>query len=284
MHKVERVAGPPGALVRRREADLCARLRRLPVAGDTLGDLAEGIAASPAWLVRPHGEFGTGLESLLFETVHAAVMAFEADFAMSRGIRSLPSLIRALRAREWAQIAKWDIPDYFCCVVPAPEARRHFGDSRVRLADMAWAMSARMQYNSWHFLAGNLPKVPGRDYFVPPTIPDIAYYSDQHHHGHVAGKVRFSIRSPQAVDVLGRTFNGFVDLRLLRCRGVPFGEQDLLAAHRTSAFIARATGLAAAAVADGADIEITAFDSQWHWAKIASPSVSPLKVLRLVPQ
>jgi len=112
--------------------------------------------------------------------------------------------------------------------------------------------------------------ITARDYFVPPTIPDIAHHSDQHHHGHVAAKVRFSIRSPQAVDVLGRTFDGFVDLRLLRCRGEPFGEQDLLAAHRTSAFIAKATCLAAAAAADGADIEITAFDSPWHWAKIAA--------------
>jgi hypothetical protein len=85
----------------------------------------------------------------------------------------------------------------------------------------------------------------------------------------VAAKVRFTIRSPQAVQVLGRTFNGFVDMRLLRCEGLPYDEQDLLAAHRTSGFIAKATSLAAALVADGADIEITAFDSQWHWEKIA---------------
>lgn len=274
MHKIERVAGPPGDAAGRREAELCARLReRLPVTGNTLGELSARIAASPAWLAQPHGEFGTGLESLLYETVHRAMTAFEGDFAMSRGIRSLTSLIKALRAEEWAKITKWDLPHYFCCVVPAPEARRYFGDSPAQLADTAWSISSRMQYNSWHFLAGNLPKVPevvARDYFVPPTIPDIAYYSDQHHHGHVAARVRFSIRSPQAVDVLGRTFNGFVDLRLLRCEGLPFDEQDLLAAHRTSAFIAKATGLAAALVADGEDIEITSFDSQWHWAKIAS--------------
>ena len=168
-------------------------------------------------------------------------------------------------------MAQWDLPHFFCCVVPAPEARRHFGGSFPRLADTAWAISSRMQYNSWHFLAGNLPKVPevtARDYFVPPTIPDIAYYSDQHHHGHVAAKVRFSIRCPQAVEVLDRTFRGFVDLRLLRCEGLPFDEQDLLAAQRVSGFIARATGLAAELAARGTDIEITAFDSPWHWATI----------------
>jgi hypothetical protein len=71
------------------------------------------------------------------------------------------------------------------------------------------------------------------------------------------------------VEVLGRTFHGVVDLRLLRCERLPFGEQDLLAAHRASGFIAKATSLAAALVAEGADIEITAFDPRWHWEKIA---------------
>ncbi|HUY52405.1 MAG TPA: hypothetical protein VMV92_42985 [Streptosporangiaceae bacterium] len=272
MHKIERVAGPPGEAARSLEAVLCAQLRgRLPVTGGTLAELGASIKVAPGWLAEPHGEFTTGLESLVYETVRAATAAFEADFAMSRGLRPVTALTNALRGQQWAQLTKWDLPHFFCCVVPAPEARRHFGDSFSSLADTAWAISSRMQYNSWHFLAGNLPPVPevaARDYFVPPTIPDIAYYSDQHHHGHVAAKVRFSIRSPQAVEVLGRTFRGFVDLRLLRSDGLPFGEQDLLAAQRTSAFIANATSLAAAMAARGADIEITAFDSQWHWAKI----------------
>jgi hypothetical protein len=272
MHKIERIAGAPGDEAQRLDAELSARLRdQLPVTGDTLSELGASIETAPGWLAEPHGDFGTGLEYLVYETVCAATAAFESDFAMSRGMRSLSALIAALRAQEWAQIASWDLPCFFCCVVPAPEARRHFGDSQSWLADTAWAISSRMQYNSWHFLVGNLPKVPevaARDYFVPPTIPDIAYYSDQHHHGHVASKVRFSIRSPQAVEVLGKPFHGFVDLRLLRCEGPPFGEQDLLAAQRTSAFIAKATGLAAALAADGADIDIKEFDSQWHWAKI----------------
>ena len=273
MHKVERVAGIHSDDARRLEAELGARLRdRLPLCGDTLADLGASLESAPGWLAEPHGEFGTGLESLVYETVRAAARVFDADIAMSRGMRSLTALIKALREQEWPTIATWDLPHFFCCVVPASEARRHFGDSRVHLADTAWAISSRMQYNSWHFLVGNLPKVPevaARDYFVPPTLPDIAYYSDQHHHGHVAAKVRFTIRSPQAVQVLGRTFNGFVDMRLLRCEGLPYDEQDLLAAHRTSGFIAKATGLAAALAADGVDLEITAFDSQWHWDKIA---------------
>ncbi|WP_405604710.1 hypothetical protein OG741_35815 [Streptomyces sp. NBC_01410] len=273
MHKIERVAAPYGEGARLREEALCARLReQLPLSGATLDDLGAEVEASPGWLTQPHGSFGTGLESLVYEAVSASAQAFRADFAMSRGIRSLPRLIQALRAQDWAEITQWGITDFFCCVVPLPEARTYFAGSTAQLADTAWAMSSRMQYNSWHFIAGNLPKVPevtARDHFVPPTIPDIAFYSDQHHHGHVANRVRFSIRSPQAVDVLDRAFNGFMDLRLLRCEGPPFDEQDVLAAHRTSAFVARATSSAARLVAEGEGIEVTSFDSAWHWATIA---------------
>lgn len=273
MHKIERVAGPVKDDAERLEAELCARLReRLPVTGDTLAELTAGLEASPGLLAEPHGGFGTGLESLVYETVRTATEVFDADFAMSRGMRSLPALIEALRAEEYPRIAGWEIPHFFCCVVPSPESRRLFGGSAARLADTAWAISSRMQYNSWHFLVGNLPKVPeiaARDHFVPPVIPDIAYYSDQHHNGHVAARVRFTVRSPQAVEVLGRRFNGFMDLRLLRCEGLPFDEQDLLAAHRLSGFIARATSLAATLVAGGAHIDVASFDSQWHWDGIA---------------
>ncbi|WP_410598290.1 hypothetical protein [Amycolatopsis sp. lyj-90] len=273
MHKIERIAAPRGPLALAREAALAEQLSdRLPLRGDDLRSLTAELDSSPGWLTEPHGDFGTGLEALIHTTVAAAVTGFDADFAMSRGIRSLPMLLGALRAEDWSRMVQWDLPDYFCCVVPNPAAARHFGGSLARLADITWSMSARMQYNSWHFLAGNLPKTPevlARDYFVPPIIPDIAYYSDQHHRGHVAAKVRFSIRSPQAVELLGRRFAGFVDLRLLRCAGRPFDEQDLLAAHEASRFVAHATTLAGAAVAEGATCAVTAFDSRWHWTRIA---------------
>lgn len=272
MHKIERVAGPVRDEGDRIERSLCARLgERLPIAGATFEELGAGLAAAPEWLAKPHAGFGTGLESLVYATVAGATDVFGADFAMSRGTRSLPQLIRALRDQSWAEISDWDITAFYCCVVPDPRARRLFGGSAARLADTAWSISSRMQYNSWHFIAGNLPRTPeveARDYFVPPRIPDLALHSDQHHYGHVAAKVRFSIRSPQPVEVLGRTFDGFVDLRLLRCEGRPFGEQDLLAAHRASTFLARATGLAAGLAAD-VGLEITAFDSRWHWETIA---------------
>ncbi len=273
MHKIERVAQAPGERARAREDAMVARLtERLPLSGATLHELGEDLAAAPGWLAGPAGGFGTGLEHLVHETVAAVTEVFEADFTMSRGMRSLPALIEALREERWPEICDWDITRFFCCVVPDPSAARHYGGSAAALADAAWAMSSRMQYNSWHFIAGNLPRtdeVAARDHFVPPTIPDVAFYSDQHHHGHVNNKVRFSIRSPQAVEVAGRVFDGFIDLRLLRCAGTPFDEQDLLAVHRVSALVGRATGLAAALAAAGTPVEVTAFDSPWHWSAIA---------------
>lgn len=273
MHKVERIAADTDG-VRRRDEELSRRLAaRLPLTGTTLDELGHSAAAEPAWLARPHGAHATGLEALVHESVTAVADVFAADFAMSRGMRSLPALIDALRTESWAEICGWDITHYFCCVVPRPQARAHFGDSPKAMADAAWAMSSRMQYNSWHFVPGNLPRHPAvvaRDHFVPPTIPDIAFFSDQHHHGHVSNQVRFSIRSPQPVEVAGRTFNGFVDLRLLRCAGTPFTEPDLLAAHRASRFIARATTLAAELTLAGTPVEVTAFDAPWHWHTITA--------------
>ncbi|MEU6407019.1 hypothetical protein [Streptomyces sp. NPDC046985] len=272
IHKVEKVAAPYGEAAAALDRQIADRLRAaLPVAGDCLAELEPADGLDPAWLARPHGGFGTGLEAVVYEAVAAATAAFRADFAMSRGIRSLPELVRALRAQAWDEIAAWGITDFFCCVVPAQEARRHCGDSLAALADTAWAMSSRMQYNSWHFIAGNLPRtqeVLDRDHFIPPTLPDIAHYSDQHHHGHVNHSVRFTIRSPQPVQVCGRHFNGFIDLRIVRADGEPYTEQEMLAAHRTAGFIARMTGRAAALAEQGEQAEVTAFDSAWHWRTV----------------
>ena len=270
LHKIERIARPSTSAA---ESEMCRRLStRLPLGAATFAEAAAALVADPGWLVRPHGAFDSGLESFIYEIVCAAGGAFRADFAMSRGLRSLPRLLDALQRQDWADIISWELPAFFCCVVPRPGAARWFGGREDQVADAAWAMSARMQYNSWHFIAGNLPRTPevvARDFFVPPTIPDLAFFSDQHHRGHVAAHVRFSIRSPQAVQIGGRRFVGFVDLRLLRCGGEPFAEADLVAAHRASALIATATGLAADLVDRGAWCEVTAFDSRWHWEHIS---------------
>lgn len=274
VHKDERIAGAYAPATAARERELVRALVRAlpgplgPVSGGAgLPELTAAVTAAPQWLVEPYGEFGTGLEALVQAVVRTAVSAFDADFAMSRGMRSLTDLVAGLRAQDWERMSAWELTDYFCCVQAHPRARAYYDGSTGKLADMAWAMSSRMQFNSWHFLAGNLPDGPhnaDRDYFVPPVMPDLAYFSDQHHHGHVTAKVRFTVRSPQTVRVLGRAFDGFIDLRLLRCEGTPFHEQDLLLAHKLSALVAQGTEQAARLVADGAELRVTSFDAPWH--------------------
>lgn len=280
LNKVERVAARPGPDVERREQALVDRLlSRLPLVGRSLDHIGAAIGVAPGWLTRPHGEFGTGLESLVFEAVTASAEVFGADFAMSRGMRDLTALVEAMQTGDWATVVGWELPDYFCCVVPSAEAERHFAGGIAQVADVAWAMSSRMQYNSWHFVPGNLPEAadgPRRDFFIPPAMPDIAHFSDQHHHGHVTARVRFAVRSPQPVEILGRTYKGFVDLRLLRCDGEPFVEADLLAAHRLSRLIARATGRVAELAVAGVPARITAFDSRWHWTTILTRAAASM--------
>ncbi|MGF1428707.1 hypothetical protein [Kitasatospora sp. LaBMicrA B282] len=284
IHKVEKVAAPYGEVATALDRAATDRLTAaLPLVGDSLAELRLAPDADASWLARPHGGFDTGLEAVVYEAVAASTAVLKADFSMSRGLRSLPELIAALRGEQWDEITTWPITRFFCCVVPAQEAKRHFGDSVAALADTAWAMSSRMQYNSWHFIAGNLPRtaaVLDRDHFVPPTIPDIAHFSDQHHHGHVNNLVRFTIRSPHAVQLVGRSFNGFMDLRVLRCAGTPFTEQEMLVGHQISAFIARLTGQAAVLAEQGEQFEVTSFDSGWHWQAITGTPVSAAQATR----
>ncbi|MFD5272112.1 hypothetical protein [Streptomyces sp. NPDC058335] len=130
MHKIERVAGSVAGPALEAEAAVCRDLRaRLPLTGTTLAELGEEVIGDPAWLAKPHSGYGTGLESLVHRTVAAVASALRADFAMSRGMRSLPALIAAMRDEQWEQICAWDLTHYFCCVVPLPDAGRHFGGS-----------------------------------------------------------------------------------------------------------------------------------------------------------
>jgi hypothetical protein len=272
LHKTELVMGP-GTVSADRESAILAHLREtLPLRSCSWDDAMTELVERPGWLIAPHSDFGTGLEALIYRTVAVSVEQFSAHFGLSRGLRSIGTLVEQMRAEEWGSITSWELPEFFCCVVPAESALPLFGGSREALTDAAWAMSARMQYNSWHFLAGNLPKVPpveARDYFTPPTMPDISDFSDQHHRGHVFNGVRFTIRSPQPVGISGRRFDGFVDLRLVRCDGDPFREQDLRDAHRVSRFLAVATECVAERVAGGERVELRAFDHVWHreWAE-----------------
>lgn len=267
LHKTEKIATPTRHS-REREGQILERLAStFPLKGTSLTEAAEGISRDPLWLVEPSKDFKLGFEHLVHDTVRAVRDHCAADMAMSRGKRSMGSLVDALTREDWETICGWELPEFYCCVLPAPSALDRFGGSRAALADSIWAISARMQFNCWHHMAGNLPKVPAvleRDRFSPPTMPDIAYFSDHHHRGHTANQVRFTIRSPQAVTVAGLQFNGFTDVRLLRYDDLPFTEEDMIVTDRVSSFLASVKQTLATMAQETEPPRVEAFDHTWH--------------------
>lgn len=193
--------------------------------------------------------------------------AFDADFALSRGVRDYPALVDALRTGDLSKIIRWELPAYYCCVVPSRQIMGHSGLSLEQLTDIVWAMSGRMQYNTWHVIPGNLPKetvAQPRDFFAPQTLPDIAENMDYFHRGHVVGGVKHTLRSPERVTVAGHAFSSLTDLRLVRTRDVPFTPAELGAVIRIARFLADCLEELAAFCSTGDGATITSFDSPWH--------------------
>lgn len=232
-----------------------------------LADVVAALREQPDWVCETGTDGANGLERVIATTVRAAVDAFEADFALSRGLRSLPRLIRALRDRDYREIVSWELPDFYCCVVPSERAVKQHGGNRFAVADAAWAMSARMAYNTWHVMPGNLPKdssVLARDFLAPHVLPDIADFSNLHHRGHVLNRVTYSARSPEKVLVDGHVFKSLTDLRVLRCEGEPFTLPELVPVARIAHFLAETVSVAAEEAAAGLEPVVSAFDHEWH--------------------
>jgi hypothetical protein len=215
--------------------------------------------------------FANPFEELLHNIVQTIVAYTKADIGMTRGMRSLLSLSDALSRQVWQEVVDWELPYYYCCVVLSDRIVNDFAESPEQLADMLWAIAARMQYNAWHFIPGNLPvcdAVTQRDYFFPPTVPDISEWSDQHHRGHVVNGVRFAIRAPIPVTVGGRSFAGFADVRLMRIDGEAFSIHQLASAVVGSKLVGEAlNALAVEVVQQRRNLQVTSFTSEWYAAR-----------------
>jgi len=242
-----------------------------PLKGYTFAEIKKNLLHHHEWLQTPHREFKTGLESLIYESLRLISTFINSDFVMSRGMRTVKDFVEALKQKNFEKVVAWDIPHYYCCVIPSASAFKYFQKNKDSLADGAWAMAARMQYNSWHMMPGNLPLTPevkNRDYFAPPNISDITTFSDFHHRGHVYNHIRHTIRSPQPVEICGIKFNGFVDVRLLRCDGDKFLESEMLVTQYVANLLAYSTELFASAFQvderSPHSGEISAFDAKWH--------------------
>jgi len=193
--------------------------------GDPARELITKVVSSPA----PAG-FSSPFEGFLHEFLLTGTEALRADVSMSRGPRDLAQL-RAAAPRSPLTLAT---KDCFCCVTASEAFVRRFGDDRSGLAKALCAYSARMRFNTWHYLPHSLSltaELPGRDdWYFAPMMPDVAEWSDQHHTGHVAFGVRYAIRVPFGIDFEGAYRVGLYDLRFMRTAEPRFELGDLRAA------------------------------------------------------
>jgi hypothetical protein len=182
----------------------------------------------------PYAGATSALERLIEDIVISAVQATDADYGMSSSLRR-PGELFVDKTEELAAVVGALTPkDFYCCIAGTEELRQRFGE-RLN-GDVFRAVQARMQFNRWHFVSGNLPRhlvADDRHYFYPPTMPDLAEWVDQFHAGHVRAAVRYSIRSPgpeiidAPLEISGHEFRGFYDVRVVRVDDKPFDIQDL---------------------------------------------------------
>lgn len=204
-------------------ADLAARTRIDDLA-PLWADLAGRLLDAPA----PKG-FSTAFEAVLHAFLTTVAEAFAADVSMSRG----PQKFDSLRVEPEAQSDPFSLGTghFYCCVTPRQAFVKRFGNDGQGLVRTLAAYSARMRFNTWHYLPhtlGIVEREPGReDWFFAPTMPDLAEWSDQHHTGHVAFGVRYAIRVPLGIGYDGRQLPGLYDLRLMRTGPPPFTVDDL---------------------------------------------------------
>jgi hypothetical protein len=212
------------------------------------------------------------LTELLERIVYSAVTECAADYGMTSAVRSLASLDLA-RAGSNEAIVMLEKKDFFCCVLPRLTSLGEFEGEK--LSSLLWQVAQRMQYNRWHFVPGNFAdiEVPsGRHYFYPPLLPDIAVNSDLRHGGHVAARVRYSIRAPgpaaweSAMCIGANEYRGCYDIRVARMGGEPFSLADLGRAIKHSALIGsmwRGVASAMAARSEGT-VTVDTYDAEWY--------------------
>ncbi|MEV4121658.1 hypothetical protein [Micromonospora sp. NPDC049645] len=252
--------------------------RALGVALDAGLPGEKGVARTTEAILRQPGDAGAGLAHLLAVIVHSAVVELDADYAMSSAVRD-PNRLAPAPQDPLREVLRLRKPDFFCCVLPHPRLAEH------DLGRMLWLVAQRMQYNRWHFAPGNFDRtdVPRqRHYFFPPTLPDLAEFSDLWHGGHVAARVRYAIRAPGAplwrepLSVGGNEFRGCFDIRAVRMHGRPFDRADLATAIRYSGLVDALWRTVVRCAADGVVAPVvTTFDRAWYerrgWAEVSGP-------------
>ncbi|WP_340681977.1 hypothetical protein LCL61_25040 [Amycolatopsis coloradensis] len=233
----------------------------------SLDETADGTFRVPDDLARalaePAGDarFGSAFEQLLHGLLGAVAEATDSDVTMARGPRCLDDLADGSDSPE--RVLRLTTNENYCCVVPSHRFRERFADDRASLIKALASYSARMRYNTWHYLPDSMGlgrHHPGRDdWFFAPSMPDITTWSDQHHTGHVMFGVRHAIRVPIGIHFDGSYRPGLYDLRLMRAEEPPFELVDLRAAVAVGQML---TTLHQAMAAHRR--RVTAFDNAWY--------------------
>lgn len=234
------------------------------VDASAFGNVDEFIGA---WTDAAIGEDAEpGLYAILEIITRSAIEELRSDIGMTRGIRNLGAWQRAMEANDVETASAWPTSEYYCAVFPSAATFARFEDDRPTLLRILNAISRRMEYNSWHYMPGHFdPAVtpPGRHFFFPPRMSDITVWGDMHHPGHVLARVRYSIRAPAPIVHGGRKFYGMTDLRLMRMSGAPYTVEEMIRARTYAAYLRAALQAAAARVAAGEGLVISAFRAEW---------------------
>ncbi|MBM7084778.1 hypothetical protein [Micromonospora humidisoli] len=207
------------------------------LSGDVRADLRAmtmAAAALDAASAGPDADDGGAIGELLGAIVLSAVTATDSDYGMSSAVRDLARLRGARPGAPDGTLALKKA-NFFCCCLPHPTRMRPLA-TEEETVPILWRAAQRMMYNRWHFAPGEFDRavIPQqRHYFFPPQVPDIAEHAEHHHGGHVASRVRFSIRAPGAqvwrppFEIFGHGYRGCYDIRLVRMEGPAYTMSEL---------------------------------------------------------
>lgn len=185
----------------------------------------------------------TWVEYLMERIVGSAVTAVGADYGMSSSLRDLSQLVTYDDPTLIASIHAMTPANFFTCFVSKDLIDRM---GREEAAVIASSVQKRMQFNRWHFIPGNLERpliLKSRHWYYPPLIPDIAIHSDMHRAAHNRARVKYSIRSPgpdmsrPPLNIAGRYYRGFYDVRVVRMEGDEFSVGDILRVRRRTLWL-----------------------------------------------
>jgi hypothetical protein len=207
------------------------------------------------------------LEALVVLLVDAATEELASDIGMSRGLRRWSDLARVHDADAAEEANAWTQAAYFCAVLPARHLRKQGLAATRGFRNVLKAISARMRFNSWHYMPGHFERArcaADRHFYLPPAMSDTAEWSDQRHRGHIAAEVRYSIRAPAPLFYRGKRYPGMVDLRLMRRAGTPYTLTDLKRANEHLGVLQQLyQAVLDVTVEQGIDFSFDGYDNDW---------------------